>query len=125
METMISYCGLRCDTCPILLATNVKDIDEQREMRVNIAEELARIYGTVPKPEIVTDCDGCKTENGRLFTGCADCPIRKCAMEKKLSNCAYCSDYVCDSLNRHFAIDPGARERLEEIRKENKIITGS
>ncbi len=88
-------------------------------MRVQIAEELSRIYRTTPKPEIVTDCDGCKVDGGRLFTGCIDCEIRKCASLKNMINCAYCSDYACDKLNKHFAIDTAARDRLEEIRREH------
>jgi hypothetical protein len=116
---MLAYCGLACDTCPIYLATLEKDITKQAEMRVEIAEQLARIYGTTPKPEIITDCDRCKVNNGRLFTGCSNCEIRKCAILKNMINCAYCSDYACDKLKRHFAIDPGAKERLEEIRIKN------
>jgi len=119
METITAYCGLICETCPIHLATLETDISQQAKMRVLIAEELSKIYGTTPKPEIITDCDGCKVNNGRLFTGCADCEIRKCAILKNLLNCAYCSDYACDKLNRHFAIDHGAQERLEVIRSKN------
>jgi hypothetical protein len=86
-----------------------------------IAEQLSKIYGTSPKPEIITDCDGCKLDNGRLFTGCADCEIRKCANLKKMTNCAYCSDYACDNLKKHFVVDPGAQDRLEKIRKNINI----
>ena len=117
---MIAYCGLACDSCPIHLATLEKNISHQAEMRVLIAEELSKIYGTTPKPEIITDCDGCRVYNGRLFTGCADCEIRKCAILKNVINCAYCSDYACEKLKKHFAIDPGAQDRLEEIRKKNQ-----
>jgi hypothetical protein len=82
MTTMIAYCGLLCDSCPIHLATLEKDIAQQAKIRVEIAKQLAKIYGTTPKPEIITDCDGCKVSNGRLFTGCIDCNIRKCAILK-------------------------------------------
>lgn len=115
---MIAYCGLACYSCPIHLATLEKDLAKQIKMRKDIADQLSKIYGTTPKPEIITDCDGCKVNNGRLFTGCADCEIRKCAILKDMINCAYCSDYACNKLEKHFAIDPGARERLEEIRKK-------
>jgi hypothetical protein len=88
-------------------------------MRIEIAKQLARIYKTTPKPEIITDCDGCKVIDGRLFTGCVECEIRKCAILTKVINCAYCSDYACDILKRHFTIDPGAQATLEEIRMKN------
>ena len=118
MDATVAFCGLACDSCPIHLATLEQDITQKNKMRVMIADELAKIYGTTPKPDIITDCDGCKVDKGRLFTGCIDCEIRKCAMLKKLINCAYCNDYECDKLKKHFAIDPGAQDRLEEIRKE-------
>lgn len=119
MDKITAYCGLICDSCPIHLATLEKNVSRQTEMRVLIAEELSRIYGNTPKPEIITDCDGCKVINGRLFNGCNDCEIRKCAILKNMENCAYCSDYACDKLKRHFALDKGAQDRLEKIRKKN------
>ena len=121
MNTMLAYCGLECESCPIHLATLEKDIFHKAEMRVMIAEELSKIYGTTPKPEIITDCDGCKVSNGRLFTGCADCEIRNCAIMKNLINCAYCSEYACEKLKKHYVIDQVAQKRLDEIRKNLKI----
>jgi len=117
MEPGISYCGLACDTCLIHLATLETDSSKKAEMRVSIAEQLSKIYGTTPKPEIITDCDGCKVNDGRLFTGCADCEIRKCAISKDLINCAFCNDFACEKLEKHYTFDPSSRDRLEEIRK--------
>lgn len=112
---MIAYCGLSCDTCPIHLATLETDIEKQAGMRIEIADQISKIYGTTPKPEIVTDCDGCKN-NARLFNGCADCVIRKCAIARSLENCAYCNDYSCEKLEKHYVFDPESKKRLEEIR---------
>jgi hypothetical protein len=114
---MIAYCGLACDTCPIHLATLEKDIVKKTQMRKDISEQLAKIYGTTPKPEIITDCDGCKMINERLFTGCIDCGIRKCANMKDLENCAYCSDFTCEKLEKHYTFDPASRDRLDAILK--------
>jgi hypothetical protein len=119
MDQMITYCGLVCDTCPIHLATLETDISKKVKMRISIAEELSKIYGTIPEPKIITDCDGCKTNNGRLFTGCIDCKIRKCAIQKNITNCAYCGDYPCDNLKKHFTFDPASKERLEKIQNNN------
>jgi hypothetical protein len=117
MDPMIAYCGLACDTCQIHLATLETNISKKAEMRVSIAEQLSKIYGTTPKPEIITDCDGCKIKDGRLFTGCVDCVIRKCAISKNLLNCAFCNDFTCEKLEKHYTFDPGSRDRLIEIRK--------
>jgi hypothetical protein len=121
MDAEIAYCGLACDSCPIHLATLEANISSQAKMRIQIAEQLSKIYGTTPKPEIISDCDGCKSFNGRLFTPCADCKIRNCAIEKKMINCAYCCDYACDKLEKHYKFDPSSRNRLEKIRKQINI----
>ena len=120
MGYSLAFCGLDCVNCPIHLATLEQDPDIKAKMRIEIADMIARIYNSTPKPEIICDCDGCKFVNGRLFNGCANCEIRKCAMANDLENCAYCANYQCDKLKRHFAIDKEAQIRLEEIRK--KII---
>jgi len=116
MESQTAFCGLDCSNCPIHLATLEVNLDVKAKMRVEIADMLAKIYHTTPKPDIICDCDGCKIIDGRLFAGCAKCEIRVCAMDMKLENCAYCNSFPCDKLNRHFAFDPGSKSRLEEIR---------
>lgn len=117
MDSKIAFCGLVCDSCPIHLATLEKDIVKQTQMRIDIADQVAKIYGTIPKPGIISDCDGCKINAGRLFTGCIDCEIRKCAETRNLENCAFCEDYTCEKLEKHFKFDPASRDRLELIRK--------
>lgn len=117
MEDNLSYCGLTCQTCAIYLATREKDPKKKHEMRVDIARQIEEHYGGEFKPEDVTDCDGCKTENGRLFSGCYNCQIRKCAKGKAIENCAHCNEYACDKLLKFFVKDPEPRERLDEIKK--------
>jgi len=117
MGTMIAYCGLRCDNCPIHLATLEQDKSRQKTMRESIAEQCSKLYGMHLQPGDVNDCDGCTTGTGRLFSGCLNCEIRKCASQKSIESCAYCSDYACEKLKQHFELDPGAQIRLEKIRK--------
>ena len=56
------------------------------------------------------------------------CEIKKCCIEKKIENCAFCDDYACEMLENAFkfmcevfemGIDgvPEAQNNLEEIRK--------
>jgi hypothetical protein len=120
-ETQLAWCGLACVTCPIHLATLEPDKTVQHSMRESIVAELARIYGMSIQAGGITDCDGCRAENGRLFSGCSECVIRKCTMHHDLENCAYCSQYACDNLIKHYQFDPDSRKRLEEIRQKNKI----
>jgi hypothetical protein len=86
MEENLAYCGLICPSCAIYLATREKDPKKQHEMRVDIAEQIKRHYGQECKPGDVGDCDGCKADTGRLFSGCHTCQIRKCAIEKGIEN---------------------------------------
>ena len=121
MESMIAYCGLTCDSCPIHLSTLEVDKARQLTMRESIAEQCSELYGMILKPEDITDCDGCRADTGRLFSGCLNCEIRKCANQKKIESCAHCTDYACARLNEHFLLDSNAQTRLEEIRHANKI----
>jgi len=116
MGIMTAYCGLRCDNCPIHLATIEPDQLMQWSMRKSIAEECSTLFRMNMKPGDLTDCDGCRTISGCLFSGCLTCEIRKCASLKNIENCAYCCDYACERLTEFFSGNPIARTRLEEIR---------
>ena len=85
-------------------------------MKESIAEQCNKLYGLNMHPEEVNDCDGCRSNAGRLFSGCTKCEIRKCAIKLNIENCAYCNDYACRILKDHFLHDPNAQNRLEEIR---------
>lgn len=116
MGKMLAYCGLRCDTCPIYLATHEKDEEHKYEMRVSIAKQLNKEYGRDLDPEDISDCDGCTTSGGRLFSGCHHCEIRKCVMSRNLISCAFCDDFGCEKLQKHFCLDPESLEHLEQLR---------
>jgi hypothetical protein len=118
MNEIIAYCGLSCHSCAIYLATREQDPKKKREMRVDIAKQIKEHYGQECKPEDVTDCDGCKTETGRLNSGSKNCHIRKCARQKGLENCAHCNEYPCEELEKLFTTDPDAEKRLNVIRSE-------
>lgn len=115
-----SYCGLECLTCPIYLATIEKEPAKKAEMRIEIAEECSKLYGKNYRPDDIDDCDGCKANRGRLFTGCRNCKIRECAIRRNVPNCAYCADFACKELLKLFSLDPEAKTRLEKIR--NNIL---
>ncbi len=116
MEISLAYCGLDCSGCPIYAATREPDRQKQQGMRIEIARLCKEQYQMDITPGDVADCDGCQAVNGRLFSGCIRCEIRKCAVGKKLKSCAYCRDYACENLRALFATDDNARIRLEEMR---------
>ena len=116
MKEVIAYCGLDCHSCPILLATKEKNARKRDQMRADIAEEIKKLYGEECRPQDINDCEGCKSESGRLFSGCRNCEIRKCAREKNLGNCACCTEYACEGLEKFFTTYQEARKRLDAIR---------
>ncbi|MBW7989103.1 MAG: DUF3795 domain-containing protein [Planctomycetes bacterium] len=116
MNETIGYCGLNCQGCPIYLATREKDEEKQYKMREEIAQQIKELYGQEYKPEDITDCDGCKTEGGRLFSGSHNCYMRKCASQKHIENCAYCQEYPCEELEKLFTTDKDAKKRLDAIK---------
>jgi hypothetical protein len=117
MNEMIAYCGLVCQSCPIYLATRESNDTKKRQMQVEIAQQCNKYYGTEYKPQDITDCDGCKTEGGRLFSGCQTCQIRACAKDRSIDNCGHCAQYACEKLAKLFAMEPQAKERLEAMSK--------
>jgi len=117
MTEMVAYCGLTCQTCPIYLATRQENKEEKIRMRSEIVKLCKEHYGINYKLEDITDCDGCRTEGGRLFSACEKCSIRKCAREKELENCAYCAEYACERLETFFGTDPATKTRLDDIRR--------
>jgi hypothetical protein len=116
MAEMVAYCGLICRTCPIYVATRQENKGAQFKMRTEIVRLCHEHYGMNYTIEDITDCDGCRTEGGKLFSPSNKCRIRKCAKEKGVENCAYCTDYACERLDAIFKTDSTAKTRLDEIK---------
>jgi len=112
MEKMIAFCGLICTECPAFIATQKDDDDEKRK----VAEMWSKDYKVDLKPEDI-NCDGCVVDSERLFSHTKVCEIRKCGMERKVTNCAYCDEYDCDKLTEFFKMAPEAKTTLDEVRK--------
>lgn len=118
MKTIIAYCGLQCDTCPIHLATLEKDLSQQQAMRESLAKQINLLYNTNLRASDVNDCDGCISNSGKLFSGCLSCEIRKCAGSRNIENCAHCADYACDMLEKFLEKEPQAKLRLDKIKNQ-------
>jgi len=123
MEKIVGYCGIICSECPVLVATK-KDNGAERK---KIAELFNRQYGEEHrpngqpyKPEDI-NCGGCVSEGARVFYYCSLCGIRKCGKERKVKNCAFCSDYPCDKLSSLFSKYSKAKDTLDEIRRKHAV----
>ncbi len=121
MNTMTAYCGLLCNSCPIHLATLENNRDVQESMRKSIAGMCYENYGLNLGPDDISDCDGCRSGTGRLFSGCGDCGIRDCAIGKGLDSCALCPDFACEKLDRVFHEDQNARILLQKMRQLHQV----
>lgn len=121
---MVACCGLPCGDCPAYGATQAGDEE-------GLNQVLARWREAFDAPHLtVADilCDGCLADSGRLCGYCSHCKIRPCAMTRRLPNCAYCDEYLCEELERLLSIcdkQDGffnyarrARYTLEAIRAE-------
>lgn len=112
MEKMIAFCGLDCGECPTFLATRENDDRKRKE----VAALWSKQYQAQIKPEDI-NCDGCFSGNGRLFSHCSVCEIRRCGREKVVENCGYCPDFPCQKLSAFFQMVPQSKITLDEIRK--------
>jgi hypothetical protein len=112
MEKMIAFCGIECTACPAFIAYK----EDNDELRKKTAGEWSKAFGVEIKPEHI-NCLGCLSVTGPHIGYCAECLIRKCGSEKKVQNCAYCEEYICDKLGDFFKKATDAKKNLEKIKQ--------
>lgn len=110
VNDLIACCGLDCSKCEGYIATQEDDDGKRAE----VAKKWSAMYGGNIKPGDI-NCDGCRPE-GRKFSYCNNCEIRKCCMGKELDNCAGCDMYACDKLEEFFKMAPEAKTALDKLR---------
>lgn len=86
---LLARCGFRCDLCPAY-QENIKTNAD----RVGVSEGWRRLFGFEIPPEEIA-CAGCHNEGKHAD---AQCPVRPCAIQKNLPNCASCDNFGCDAL---------------------------
>jgi hypothetical protein len=112
VDKMIAYCGLVCTDCEGYLATQNNDSKKRQE----VAEKWTKMMGMNFTADGII-CDGCLTTKGRISHFCTTCPVRKCGQEKGVISCAYCDDYICETLGVFFKNVPQCKDVLDSIRK--------
>ncbi|OGO05376.1 MAG: hypothetical protein A2Y73_07840 [Chloroflexi bacterium RBG_13_56_8] len=107
-EEIIARCGYRCDLC-LAYKENIRSSEDRRR----ISDGWFKYYGfRIPSEKI--RCDGCLTEdrqNPKRMD--PNCPVRPCVLEKGLENCAYCSEYICETLKTRAVIYEEVAEQFE------------
>jgi len=115
MKGIIARCGYRCNLC-LAYNVNIRSVEDQKR----VSDGWFRIYGFRIPPEDI-QCDGCLTpdsENPRLID--IKCPVRPCVIEKKLENCAYCDEYICNKIEQRLVTYDSVQDHHKEpISKEN------
>jgi hypothetical protein len=111
MHEEIAYCGLGCDSCPALLATQSGDMEALAE----VAARWSSDFGIEITAESIL-CDGCKSGSERINNFCRVCDIRDCAVGRGLPTCASCEQYACERLSRFHAFQGEGKANLDRIR---------
>ncbi len=110
MKNQIAYCGIDCAGCPAYIAKKTND----ENLRKKTAAEWSKMFNAQMKPEDI-NCDGCTATGQHILYCDSMCEIRKCAIQKNVTNCAYCEKYACETLTAFLKQVPEAKERLDKI----------
>jgi hypothetical protein len=129
---ILTRCGFRCDICPAY-EKNITGPNDLEAIRSGW-----RMYFGFDIPEDRIACVGCMNE-GRHAD--ADCPVRPCALERKMNTCADCTEFGCEYLKSRMEFaesvlpkfgdipEPDferyirpylSRQRLEKIRRDRR-----
>jgi hypothetical protein len=111
-EKMIARCGLICTECEAFLATQANDIGALTKLAEKAAEQFNM---TMTWEDSI--CNGCLSDQKKIGY-CNSCAVRACAVERGVENCAYCSDYGCETISKFWEMAPKAKGNLENIRLE-------
>lgn len=85
-----------------------KNLKSQKD-KERVSQDFNRIFGYDVKSDDV-ECVGCKNEG---IHADSNCPVRPCALEKGVENCAHCPEFICDKLQERINF-------TEEFLRDNK-----
>jgi hypothetical protein len=136
---MTAYCGIDCAKCPAfryprlgeklhmrgLFQRMLKSGRERarRRQMLEARSQNAEVRSQEPKAKTPEEagyiiCDGCVTIDARCLASCLVCPVRCCAMEMGVVNCAHCARFPCERLTVVWERTrfKDAKPRLEKLR---------
>ena len=110
MNEFIAYCGLDCEACEARLAT----VNNDAELRQRVAREWSELNGVEITPEMI-NCSGCRVPGVKTPYCDSLCPIRQCAIGKKIETCGSCLKMdSCEKLAMITGNNEDALRRLKE-----------
>lgn len=112
MGKLFGCCGTDCSACEAYIATQSNNQKALEMVAVNWRREYQN-------PSFNADnvrCDGCLSVSTVYPSWCSQCPIRACAQERGVANCAVCPDYGCTKMITFTERVPQTRANLEALR---------
>lgn len=138
---MIAYCGIDCAKCPAyrlprlgeklhmkgffqwMLRRGIERARHGRSQKLDARSQNAEVKGQEPSAKATEEagyiiCDGCTAIDARCLKPCLACPVRCCAMETGITNCAHCPKFPCGQLESAWqtSVFKGQQQRLEKLR---------
>ena len=108
MNRYIAYCGLNCETCDARIAT----IHNDEALRENVAKLWSELNGVEITSEMI-HCEGCRIDGVKTPYCDALCPIRQCALGKKVETCGSCAEVqTCEKAGMILGNNEEARRNL-------------
>ena len=109
MKDLIALCGLDCESCEARLAT-VSNDDALRQKVAKLWSELNQVEIT---PEMI-NCTGCRVKGVKTPFCDSLCPIRQCALGRKVETCGACGEMdSCEKLSMITGNNPDALRNLK------------
>ena len=109
MKDYIAYCGLDCESCEARIAT----ANDDNELRRRVAEEWSKLNGVVITPEMI-NCSGCRIDGVKTPYCDSLCPIRQCALGRKVETCGSCGELeTCEKVAMITGNNPNALKNLK------------
>ena len=113
-EKLIAACGLNCKECGAYIALHNND----EELRIKTSKEWTKAFGHNFAPEDI-NCVGCCIEDGIHGGYCHACPLRSCAMNKKVLNCYVCSEFQNCQILKNFEAQSGMNVKNNFLSNEH------
>ena len=109
MKDLIAYCGLDCETCEARLAT----VNNDNELRSKVANLWSELNNVEITPEMI-NCVGCRVDGVKTPYCEALCPIRQCALSRKVETCGDCPEMsACEKVGMIIGSNEEARKNLK------------
>jgi len=109
MKDFIAFCGLDCETCQARIAT----IQNDDGLREKVARLWSDLNGVEITPEMI-NCSGCRIDGVKTPYCDSLCPIRQCAISRKVETCGDCGEMEsCEKLGAITGNNADALKRLK------------